>query len=157
RLDCLATISAALGIACAAAASSYTLSGRSVYPVLRELSPELAPIEWTLGLSSHLLLLSSFEFIWTQIVEGGMPRATVVKDFYVVEDFAAGLGARAPSGLVDQFNLECGEEALGHCVVPAIGSAAHAAQQRMPREQLLVFAAGVLAATIRMVKQSALR
>src|SRR5262249_50283588 len=73
----------------------------------------------------------------------GVPPATVVKDFDVVEDFAAGLGARAPSGLVDQFNLECGEEALGHCVVPAIGSAAHAAQQRMPREQLLVFAACV--------------
>jgi hypothetical protein len=77
---------------------------------------------------------------------------TVIKDFDVLEDFVAGLGARAPSGLVDQFNLECGEEALGHRVVPAIASATHAAQQRMPREQLLVLAAGVLGAFNRSIQ-----
>ena len=63
-----------------------------------------------------------------------MPSSAVVKDFDVLEDFAAGLGARAPSGLVDQFNFERGEEALGHRVVPAVGAATHAAQQRMAGE-----------------------
>ena len=73
------------------------------------------------------------------IAERGMAPATVVKDFEVVEDFAAGR-ARVLHGLVNQFKLERGKEALRHRVVPAFAVPAHAAAQPMPREQLLVFA-----------------
>jgi hypothetical protein len=49
-----------------------------------------------------------------------MTPAAVVKDLDVSKDFAARLGARAPSSLVCQFDLEGGAETLGQRVVRAV-------------------------------------
>ena len=72
-------------------------------------------------------MISSFEFGRTQITESRVPPLAIVKALDVFEDFAAGLSSGVPLTLVNQFELEGGEEALRHRVVPAVSLAAHAA------------------------------
>lgn len=54
-------------------------SGKTAKPSLAQPTSELAPIAWTLGLSSHFSLLAAFEFIETLAAEGGMAPAAAVK------------------------------------------------------------------------------
>ena len=46
-------------------------------------------------------MMTQFEFIEAQVAERRMPALTVVEQFEVFEDRAAGLGAGAPLSLVD--------------------------------------------------------
>jgi hypothetical protein len=62
----------------------------------------------------------------------------------VVEELASGRGPRGPGGVVDEFDLEGGEEALGDSVVPAVPPPAHAADDAMAVEGPAVVAARVL-------------
>ena len=84
-----------------------------------------------------------------------MAPTSIIEQFNVLKDFAAGLDPGAPARLMHQLFLERGKEALGHRIVPAISLAAHAADDSMLRQQLLVLLAGILDAAVRMVDQSA--
>jgi len=89
-------------------------------------------------------MISKLEVDWRHVAERRVTAFSVIEDFDVFEDFSASLGPCAPLGLVDQLALEGGEKTLGHCVVPAIGLATHAALDRVLREQLPILMAGVL-------------
>ena len=52
--------------------------------------------------------------------------------------------ARGPERVVNELDLERGEETLRHCVVPAVAAPAHAADDPLAAEGRLVVAAGVL-------------
>ena len=56
-----------------------------------------------------------------------MTPAAIVEQFDIIEDRAARLGSSAPLGLIDQFDLKGGKEALCHRIIPAIASATHTA------------------------------
>jgi len=112
---------------------------------------------WTLGLGGHRFMMASLESTGAQVAEGRMPALTVVEQLDVFEHRAAGLGGCGPTSLVGQFKFARGEEAFRHRVVPAVATAAHAAQDSMSGQQLLIFVAGVLAAAVRVVQQSARR
>src|SRR5919108_2409127 len=99
-------------------------------------------------------MMSKFEFIGRQVAEGRMPPPAIVEQFDVFEDFASCLGSSLPMALIAQFEFECGEKTLGHRVIPAIAFTAHAAQQTMRSQQLLILVAGVLAAAVRVMHQA---
>jgi len=73
----------------------------------------------------------------------------VVKHLDVVKQFCVGDRARG-EGLI-QLGLERAEEALAHRVIPAVALTAHAAGDAVLVEQPLEVAAGVLAASVRVV------
>jgi hypothetical protein len=79
-----------------------------------------------------------------------MTASRVVEHLDVVEDIAAG----QVSGLIDlapdPLALEQLEEALGHSVVMAVSSAAHAGHQVVALEEVLPLVAGELTALIGM-------
>src|ERR1700731_3681170 len=83
-----------------------------------------------------------------------MSPLAVVEQFDVLEQLAACLSSGTPPALIDQFDFERGEKAFGHRVVPAVAFTAHAALDAVYRQQLLIVAAGVLAATIRVMQQT---
>lgn len=56
--------------------------------------------------------------------------------------------------LPDTFHLEIEAEVLGHSIIPAVPFAAHAANEAVPRQQILVGLAGILTAPIRMDDQA---
>ena len=73
-----------------------------------------------------------------------MATLAIVEDLEILGQVGARRGARGPGGVVDELDLQRGEEALGDGVVPAIAPAAHAADDAVVRQDLLVIAAGVL-------------
>ena len=83
-----------------------------------------------------------------------MPPLAIVEQFDVFEDFASCLGSGVPVALITQFEFEGGEKTLGHRVIPAISFTAHAAQQTMRRQQLLILVAGVLAPAVPVMQQA---
>lgn len=80
------------------------------------------------------------------VTESRMPPATVIEPLDVIKDRAARFGARVSASLIDQFDFERGEEALRHRIVPAVSTPAHAAQDAVLRQHLLILPATVLAA-----------
>src|SRR6266542_6985237 len=89
----------------------------------------------------------------TEIPESRMPSLPVIEPLDVVEELGARRRPRLPRRVVDELDLQRGEEALGDRVVPAIAPAAHAAHDPMLGQRLLVVTAGVLTAAIRMMQQ----
>src|SRR5262245_65774697 len=83
-----------------------------------------------------------------------MSPLSIVEELEILEQFSARRGACCPSGVVNEFDLERGKEALGDGVVPAIAPAAHAADDPVLRQDPLVVGTGVLTATIRMMQQA---
>src|SRR5687768_15229052 len=79
-----------------------------------------------------------------------MDAATVVEDFDVLEDAAAGGGNGGHGGPVDEFSLEGGEEALGNGVVPALPGTAERLADMVPGQELAECGRGVLATPVGM-------
>src|SRR5690242_9075396 len=73
-----------------------------------------------------------------------MSPLAVVEQFDIFEHLVAGASSSTPPALIDQFDLERGEKAFRHRVVPAIAFTAHAALYAVYRQQLLIIVAGVL-------------
>jgi hypothetical protein len=73
-----------------------------------------------------------------------MSSLPIVEELEVLEQVSARRGARGPRSVVNELDLERREEALGDGVVPAIATAAHAADDPVLRQDLLVVAASVL-------------
>jgi len=73
-----------------------------------------------------------------------MPSLPVVENLEVIEQLGARRRPRGPRRVVDELDLQRREETLGHGVVPAIASAAHAAHDPVLGQDALVVAAGVL-------------
>ena len=106
------------------------------------------------GYDGHWFMIASFEFGRTQVTERRVPPLAIVKVLDVFEDFTAGAELECATDSVNQFELEGGEEALRHRVVPAVSFAAHAASDSVLPQQLLIFGAGVLATAIRVTQRS---
>src|ERR1700723_873002 len=96
----------------------------------------VAPNAWTLGLGGHRYNMTQLEFVRAQVAESRVSPLPVVEQLDVFEERAAGLLARAPLSLVDQLDFERGKEAFRHRIVPAVSTAAHAAQDSVRRQQL---------------------
>ena len=79
---------------------------------------------------------------------------SVVEDLDVLEDAGPGLVTRSVVLLMDQLGLQRVEERLLHRVVEAVALPAHAANQAMFFEELLVVLRRVLAATIRVMHEA---
>src|SRR5438034_7791008 len=82
-----------------------------------------------------------------------MSSPPIVEGLEVIEELTARRGPRGPGRVVDELDLQRGEEALGDGVVPAVAPPAHAADDPVLRQHPLVVAAGVLTAAIRMMQQ----
>jgi hypothetical protein len=102
----------------------------------------------------HFVVPLLFERPWTEIAERRMPPQPVVKRLEILEQVAALRRSRVPRGIVDEFDLERREEGLGDGVVPAIPSAAHAADNSALLEDSLVVTAGVLTPAIGVMHQA---
>src|SRR5205823_1441371 len=99
------------------------------------------------------MALGGLELFGALLAQRAVQSFTIVEHFDVLEDRRLGGGA----GLVVvglQFALERGEEAFTGGVVVAIATAAHGTQQTIFEQQLLIRAAGVLLAAIRVTNQS---
>lgn len=83
-----------------------------------------------------------------------MSSLPIVEEVEVLEQLGARRGSRRPGGVVDELDLQRREEALGDGTVRAIAPAAHAADDPVLCQDLLVVAAGVLTPTIRMMQQA---
>src|SRR2546422_416104 len=83
-----------------------------------------------------------------------MSSPPIVEGLEVIEELTARRGPRGPGRVVDELDLQRGEEALGDGVVPAVAPPAHAADDPVLRQPPLVVAAGVLTAAIRMMQQA---
>ena len=73
-----------------------------------------------------------------------MSSPPIVEGLEVIEELTARRGPRGPGRVVDELDLQRGEEALGDGVVPAVAPPAHTADDAVLREHPLVIAAGVL-------------
>ena len=73
------------------------------------------------------LVTATFERSGTEVAKRGMTSPTVVEELEIVEEVGASLTPRGPCRVVDEPELQRGEEALGDGVVLAIAPAAHAA------------------------------
>ena len=73
----------------------------------------------------------------------------VVKDLQVFEDVRPRFGPPLPRRLVDEFEFERREEALGDGIVPAVRASTHAGDDAVGGEPRAELVGGVLAATIR--------
>src|SRR5262249_52855059 len=83
-----------------------------------------------------------------------MASLAIVEELEIVEQRGARQGPCGPRRVVDEFDLQRGEKALGDGVVPASAPAAHAADDAVLRQDLLVVTAGILTPTIRMKPQA---
>src|SRR5205807_7533574 len=77
----------------------------------------------------------------------------VVEDFDVLDDRRTGLRAGGEVSVLDQLFLQRSKEALHRGVIPAVGTATHAAGNAVPGQEALVMVAGVLAAPVGMSQQ----
>ena len=85
-----------------------------------------------------------------QVAQRRVPPLVVVEHLDVLEDAGLGFGPGLVVLMVRQFLFEAGKKALHWCVVPALTHAAHAALDTVLGEELLVVAAGILAAAVAM-------
>src|SRR5258708_37822115 len=77
------------------------------------------------------------------VPQRGVPALAVVEHLDVLDDGCPRLRPRGEGGAVDQLLLERGEEAFHGGIVPAVGTAAHAAGDPVPCQERLVMGAGV--------------
>src|SRR5512145_1471475 len=82
------------------------------------------------------------------VVEAGMHPAPVIEALNVVEDGASRLRPGVKRDVVEPFGLEQVEEALDRRVVVAVARAAHAADDPVLVEDVLVLGAGVRPAAV---------
>src|SRR5439155_24476835 len=94
----------------------------------------LAPVSWTPGLSGQCFVFPLLlERSGTEIAKRRMPSPPVVEGLEVIEELTARRGPRAPGRVVDELDLQRGEEALGDGVVPAVAPSAQAAEDPVRR------------------------
>src|SRR5579872_3844527 len=84
--------------------------------------------------------LTVFPFVlrWGNVPQRGVPSVVVIEDLNVLDDRRAGLRPRGEVSVMDQLLLQRGKEAFHRGVIPAVGPAAHAARDPVPRQQALV-------------------
>ena len=79
-----------------------------------------------------------------------MQSARVVPALDVLEDGASKSGSRRPSAGIDELALDGGEEALGHCIVPALALAPDREDDAVGPGQLGKVTARILTAPVGM-------
>ena len=82
-----------------------------------------------------------------------MTAQPIIKHFNVLEDVLGRLVPCAVLARVDEFALQCSEEALDAGIVPTVPPSRHAAGHAMRGQQLLGRRGGILAAAIRVVQE----
>src|SRR5712692_480252 len=95
-----------------------------------------------------------FELGWGVIAEGRVTTHPIVEHFDVLEDFLPRFFTREVTPMMDQFLLECAEEALHAGVVPTVALATHRTFDAVLPQDLLVARSGVLAAPVRVMQES---
>ena len=94
--------------------------------------------------------MTSFEFCGRQVAGSGVAPLWVVEHLDVVEDIGLRIGSRGVGLAAHALALEQLEEALGHRVVVAVATSAHAADQVVLAQEGLPLVAGELSALIGM-------
>ena len=82
------------------------------------------------------------------VIDSRVGSPSIVIDFYVLKQGAAGLFIRGVMFVMHLLFLQGGEKTFGHGVVPTISFATHAAHEAVLVEQITMLATGVLRATI---------
>ena len=80
-----------------------------------------------------------------------MAPVRVVPAFQPGEDRHACLGPAVEASTVDDFTLQCREEAFGHCIIVSVSRGSHGGHHAGLAATLAERIAGVLAAAIRMM------
>lgn len=94
--------------------------------------------------------MASFELYRRQVAGSVVTPLGVVEHLDVVEDICSGLIAGRVDLAADSLSLEKLKEALGHSVVMAIATTAHAGDQVVVAQEVLPGVSGELTALIRM-------
>ena len=97
--------------------------------------------------------IGAFEIDRAEVAEGRVHPLPVVVNLNVFEDVASGDRAQRKVSVVNEFGLECAEEALARCIVEAIALSTHARQRFNLVKTSAVSVTRVLAATIGMVDE----
>lgn len=92
-------------------------------------------------LSGKLLLV---DLVWGPIPQRGMNPLAVVESLNVIENALPCLRTGQIPVMENQGSFQQSEKALGNCVVPAVGFAAHAADSAEFRQEPLEIGTGVL-------------
>src|SRR5213593_518518 len=117
-------------------------------------SPGPAPVSWTPRLCRPVLLMPLvLEGQRTEEPAGRVSPLLIVEDFDVVEERRARGGPRGPERIVHELDLERGEEALRHRIVPAVTPPTHAADDPLAAEGRLVVGARILATAVGVMQQ----
>ena len=87
------------------------------------------------------------------VAECGVTPPPIIKHFNVLKDVLGRLVPCAVLARVDEFALQCPEEALHAGIVPTVPPSRHAAGHAMRGQQLLGRRGGILAAAIRVVQE----
>src|SRR5215813_3504784 len=83
-----------------------------------------------------------------------MRAASVVEQLHVVEDLGPRFLARGEAAMVDELVLQVAEEAFHHGVVVGVALAAHAGDEALPSEMLLMERADILRTLVAVMQQS---
>ena len=78
----------------------------------------------------------------------------IIEHFNILKGILGRLAPCAALAMVDEFALECPEEAFDTGVVPAVAGAAHAGGDSVLVEQPLVARGGILTAAVRVVQDA---
>src|SRR5262244_3283671 len=82
-----------------------------------------------------------------------MRAASVVEQLHVVEDLGPRFLARGEAAMVDELVLKVAEEAFHHGVVVGVALAAHAGDEALPNEMLLIERADILRTLVAVMQQ----
>jgi len=94
---------------------------------------------------------------WTQVAQCRMSSMPIVETLNVSEDVTFGLVRRIVFATMNQLGLNGTEETFHGGVIVGISLATHTRLDAMVGQQRLVFIAGILAATVRMMQQPGTR
>jgi len=85
--------------------------------------------------------------------ECGVTTQSIIEHFNVLKDVLYRLVPCTVPAMIDEFALQCAEEAFDTGIVPIVSLSRHAAGRAVRGEQLLIRRGGILAAPIRVVQQ----
>ena len=88
------------------------------------------------------------------VAESGVTTQSIIGHFNVHNDVLCRLFPCAVLTMIDEFALQCAEEALDAGIVPTVACAAHAGGDAVFTQQTLIAARGILTAPIRVVRES---
>src|SRR6478672_1255833 len=108
---------------------------------------DLAPLWW----SAHYFLLVDH---WTDLTKRRMATGPIVKHFQILENGLSGLRSGPKSVAIHAFFFDRSEKALHQRIIVTIRFFAHAYLHTIAFQESAIALTGILASTIRVVKQA---